>query len=67
MDKDVEAIRIKAETSFPGVLKKRGDIIFWYSNDQTKRVLKFEAKVKIGSIEGLLVGYKPGTLESAGR
>lgn len=54
------AIKIKAETHFPGVLKKRGDIIFWFSNDEYRRLLKFEAKIKIGSVKGHLVKYEKG-------
>jgi len=58
--KEVEAIKIDAETRFPGILKKSGDINFWYSNDDQKRLLKFAAKVKIGSISGELTDYRPG-------
>lgn len=60
--KDVRAIKIRAETSFPGVLKKSGDIIFWYGAEAERKLLKFQAKVKIGSIFGELVEYRPGTL-----
>lgn len=59
-DEKVRALRLKAETRFPGVLKKRGDISFWYSNDEKKRLLKFEAEVKIGSIAGELEEYSSG-------
>lgn len=62
LDKDTKAIKIKAETHFPGVLQKSGDIIFWYSADEMKRLLKFQAKVKIGSIQGDIVEYKPGVI-----
>jgi hypothetical protein len=58
--KYVDAIKIKAETHFPGVLKKKGDIIFWYSSDKLRRLLKFKAKVKIGAIEGELIEYSRG-------
>lgn len=58
--KDIKAIRINAETRFPGVLEKKGDILFWYSSDETKRLLKFEAQVKIGAVEGELIDYVPG-------
>lgn len=58
--KDVRAFRLKAETHFPGVLQKSGDINFWYAADEAKRLLKFQAKVKIGSIYGELVEYRPG-------
>jgi hypothetical protein len=59
---DIKAYRLKAETHFPGVLQKSGDINFWYSADETRKLVKFQAKVKIGSIYGELVEYKPGTL-----
>lgn len=58
---DVEAIKIRAETNFPGVLKKSGDILFWYGADADRKFLKFQAKIKIGSVYGELVEYKPGT------
>lgn len=60
--KDVKAYKLRAETHFPGVLQKSGDINFWYAADETRRLLKFQAKVKIGSIYGELVEYKPGVL-----
>lgn len=59
--KDVRAIRLNAETRFPGVLEKKGDILFWYSADEKKKLLKFEAQVKIGAVSGELVDYVPGT------
>lgn len=61
-EKDVKGIRVKAETHFPGVLQKSGDINFWYSAEDVRKLLKFQAKVKLGSIYGELVEYKPGTL-----
>lgn len=59
---DISAYRLKAETHFPGVLQKSGDINFWYAADETRRLVKFQAKIKIGSIYGELVEYKPGVL-----
>jgi hypothetical protein len=61
-DRDVVAIKVKAETHFPGVLQKSGDINFWYAADDVRRLLKFQAKVKLGSIFGELVDYKAGVL-----
>lgn len=59
-DKTFQAIKINAETRFPGVLEKKGDILFWYSADKIRKLLKFEAQVKIGSVEGELIEYIPG-------
>ncbi len=56
----IQALKIKAETQYPGVLEKKGDIIFWFDQSDLKRPVKFQAKVKIGSIEGILTDYKPG-------
>jgi len=55
--KDVWAYKLKAETHFPGVLKKAGDNYFWFSADKYRTLIKFQAKVKLGSIEGELVDY----------
>jgi hypothetical protein len=60
MKNRVSAFKVRAETRFPGVLEKRGDIIFWFSADEQKRLLRFRASVKIGAVEGELVDYKPG-------
>lgn len=54
------AVRIAAETHFPGVLKKKGDIVFWFTRDKNHLPLKFLAKVKIGKIEGELGRYQLG-------
>ncbi len=60
MGKWVKAFKIKAETRFPGVLSKKGDINFWFSTDKYRKILKFKANVKIGAIEGELVDYSQG-------
>ncbi|MBC7714122.1 MAG: DUF3108 domain-containing protein [Rhizobacter sp.] len=60
--KDVDSIKIRAETKFPGVLQKSGDINFWYGTGPERKLLKFQAKIKLGSLYGELVEYKSGTL-----
>ncbi|GAB4013650.1 MAG: hypothetical protein Fur0010_10680 [Bdellovibrio sp.] len=60
MDKKIKAIKLEAETQFPGVLKKSGDINFWYSADSARKLLMFKAKVKIGTVEGNLIEYVEG-------
>lgn len=61
MGRWTNAVRVNAITRFPGVLEKRGDIVFWYSADEYRRPLQFQADVRIGSIRGELVEYTPGT------
>ncbi len=60
MKQKIQAYRVRAETRFPGVLEKRGDILFWFSADDKKKLLRFRANVKIGSIEGELIEYTEG-------
>ncbi|WP_127718046.1 DUF3108 domain-containing protein [Halobacteriovorax sp. HLS] len=60
MGKWQDAYRIKAETRFPGILRKKGDILFWFSVDKYRKLLKFQGNVKIGAIEGELVEYEKG-------
>ena len=60
MGKWTNAYKIKAETRFPGVLSKKGDINFWFSADKYRKILKFKANIKIGSVEGELVEYTQG-------
>jgi hypothetical protein len=57
---DIPALKLVAETHFPGVLKKKGDITFWYSNDKLRRLLRFEAKVKVGTLKGEMLEYTAG-------
>jgi hypothetical protein len=60
MGEDTMAIKLRVETHFPGVLAKTGNIFFWFSDDDKKRLLRFDAKVKIGTISGELVEYLSG-------
>ncbi len=60
MGTEIDAIKVRAETHYPGVLKKKGDIVFWFSNDDKRLLLKFEAKVKIGYVTGVIMEYVPG-------
>ncbi len=60
MGKNISAFKVAAETKFPGALKKSGDIFFWFAADTSRRLLRFEGKVKIGSIHGELVKFSAG-------
>lgn len=61
MGEFVKAYRIEAETRLPSELsKKPGRMTIWVSADDRKRLLKFSASVKFGSIEGILEEYSAG-------
>lgn len=57
----VDAYKIEAETRFPEELsKERGNITFWVSTSKRRKLLRFSADVRFGSIYGVLVDYSPG-------
>jgi hypothetical protein len=60
LGKDVKAFKIKAETKYPGVLKKKGDILLWMTADEKRVPLRLEAKIKIGTVKANLINYTPG-------
>lgn len=55
-----KAYRIEA-SSYPLEGEKKDEyVLFWYSQDPEKRLLKFSAKVKFGDVSGEMVDYKQG-------
>jgi Protein of unknown function (DUF3108) len=55
-----KAFRIEA-SSYPLEGEKKDEyVLFWYSLDPEKRLLKFSAKVKFGDVSGEMVDYKQG-------
>jgi hypothetical protein len=50
----VQAIVVKPETKFRGVLQKRGDSFIWLTDDDRRIPIRLEAKVKIGTVVGSL-------------
>lgn len=55
-----KAYRIEA-SSYPLEGEKKDEyVLFWYSLDPERRLLKFSAKVKFGDVSGELVDYKTG-------
>lgn len=53
-------IKLKPETKFQGILKKRGDSFLWLTDDARRTVVKLEAKVKLGTVVTELKSFKPG-------
>ncbi|MBI3544188.1 MAG: DUF3108 domain-containing protein [Deltaproteobacteria bacterium] len=49
----MKAFKTKIETRFKGVLQQQGDAFMWFSDDERKYLLRFEAKVRIGSVVGV--------------
>lgn len=47
-----EAIRVKAYTKYTGETLKSGDMVYWFSAEGDHHFLKFQAKIKLGSISG---------------
>lgn len=58
-DKDnVKAIRVHATTKYTGETLKSGDMYLWFSDDSQRRLLKAQAKIKIGSVTADIVDGK---------
>jgi hypothetical protein len=57
----VQAVVLKPETKFQGVLKKQGDSFIWLSDDDRRIILRLEAKVRIGTVVANLKKFDPGT------
>ena len=55
-----DAMRIKMRPKTTKSLKVWGDVTGWFSTDESKLLLKFKAKIKVGSITGELKEYRPG-------
>lgn len=53
-----QAYKIEAVTSYTGETLKSGDMTFWFSADDKRIFLKFNAKIKIGSISGDIEKYE---------
>lgn len=47
-----KAVKVLIQTKHKGKTIEGGKMAFWYSDDEEKIFLKFEAKIKIGSVSG---------------
>lgn len=56
--KNIKAIRVHATTRYTGETLKDGDLYFWFSDDKYHKLLKAQAKIKIGSVTGDIVEEK---------
>jgi len=50
--------KIKISVLLNNVLKPTGDMFIWLSDDSKKYIVKFDAKLKIGSLYGNLVSLR---------
>jgi len=50
--------KIKVDVRLNNVLKPTGDLFMWLSDDSKKYLVKFDAKLKIGSLMGRLISIK---------
>ena len=53
-----QCLKIRVQLALNNVLKPMGDVFIWLSDDSKKYIVKFDAKIKIGSLNGLLIGIK---------
>jgi len=57
----VPTVVVKPEMKFQGILKKQGDSFIWLTDDDRRLVVRLEAKVKIGTVIGVLKKVEAGT------
>ena len=57
----LKVIKTKVETRFRGNMQQKGDSFIWYTDDERKYPVKFEAKVKIGYVTGTVTKIEPGS------
>jgi hypothetical protein len=50
--------KVLVSVSLNNVLKPMGDVYMWLSDDSKKYLVKFDAKIKIGSLYGVLSSIK---------
>lgn len=60
----IRAVVLKPEVMLDGVLKTYGDSFVWISDDEQRRILKVDAKIKVGSIVAYLRDYQPGQMNA---
>jgi len=58
---NMKTIVVKPEVLTEGILKPMGEVLFWYTDDDRKFPVKFEAKIKIGKVIGYLKGLEKGS------
>jgi hypothetical protein len=56
-----ESWRVNTESLLGGLFQGKGKFRIWFSADERKMPMKFEAKVKLGKVTGKLKAYVPGT------
>ena len=56
----IPTIVLKPETDYRGILKKEGETHFWVTDDARHLLVRLEAKVKIGTVVGVLRSFEPG-------
>ena len=53
-----EAFRVEINSKHEGKTIKGGKMLFWFTTDESRTFLKFEAKIKIGRITGEIIDLK---------
>lgn len=57
----VKAIKTKVITRFENVLQQNGDAFMWFTDDDRRLLVRFEAKVRIGWVAGIARKIELGT------
>lgn len=61
INKKFNTVKLMVSTYTRKGEKKKGESYFWISRDPSKALLKFYAKIKIGSVSGVITEYQSGS------
>lgn len=57
---EFDTVVIRPEVAVGGIFQPKGEVLFWYTNDDRHLPVRFESKIKIGTIVGNLKGMEKG-------
>lgn len=57
---EFDTVVVKPSIEIEGVFKPMGDIFFWFTDDDRKLLVKFESKLKIGSLKAVATKIERG-------
>ena len=56
----IQSVKVKVDVKEHGSGANKGQGFFWFSNDARRKILRFEAKVRVGSVAAVIRDFTPG-------
>jgi hypothetical protein len=64
---EVDAVKVRAPTTFEGEFEEKRPTFVWFSDDQRRLIVRISAEFAIGRATATLVSYSPGSAAGATR